>query len=100
MEKRHRSETYLINNDILPCKLFQMCFLTQNHLVASDTHIKLFVNKSVVDQRMSLILGALEDQDVDLRSPPSKLSLPVVQRRLGHSYEMRAWNVHNVSKVA
>ena len=71
--------TYLVHDDVFPSKLLQMRFLTQDHLVARDADVKVLVDKAVVDELMSFVLGSLEHKHINLGCPSLKLALPVVQ---------------------
>src|ERR1700712_513880 len=89
--------TNLVNNDVLPSKLLQMCFFSKNHLVTRNADIKLLINETLVYQSVALILGSLQNQNIDFWSPLGKFSLPIIERRLRDSNQMRACDSHNMS---
>src|SRR6478609_10305134 len=92
--------TYFVDDDVLPSKFLQMRFLSKHHFVTGNANIKLLVNKPIVDKVLSFIFGTLKHQNIDLGCPFGKLSLPVIERGLGHNDQVWPSNVKDVSQVA
>src|SRR5450432_3999249 len=91
--------TYLVDYNVLPSKLLQMSLLSQNHFVTGNADIEFLINKPIVDKCVALIFGSLKNQNVDLRRPFGKLSLPVVERRFWDRDQMRASDTHDMSQI-
>src|SRR2546423_12606734 len=90
----------LIDDNVLPREFLQMSLLPEDHLVACNAYIELFVNQSFIDQSMPIVFGTLQDQDVYLRSPPGEFSVPVVEGGLWNCDEMRTLDTADMAKIS
>src|SRR5271156_2968425 len=77
-----------------------MSLFSEDHLVASDAYIELLVNKTFIDQSMSIVFGSLQDQYINLWSPSCEFTIPVVEGGLWDCDEMWAFDAADVAKIS
>ena len=98
--ERTSERAHLVDDDVLPRESLQMLLLSQDHLVTGDTDVELLVDEPVMDELLALVLGALQDEHVNVGSPLLELLQPVVQGGLGDDDQMRTQHGPKMAQIA
>lgn len=89
-----------VHDDVFPGELLEVGFLAQNHFVGGDHDVEILCEDALVDQFGTLLLGALEHEDINTGRPVLEFALPVIECGFGDGDKMRAGDAGDVAEVS